>query len=30
MSNFQFLQDEWASLYTKVKIAEERVFTEPI
>jgi type I restriction enzyme R subunit len=30
MSNFQFLQDEWASLYSKVKIAEERVFTEPV
>jgi type I restriction enzyme R subunit len=30
MSNFQFLQEEWSSLYTKVKIAEERVFTEPI
>ncbi len=30
MSNFQFLQDEWSSLYSKVKIAEERVFTEPV
>ena len=30
MSNFQFLQEEWSSLYSKVKIAEERVFTEPI
>lgn len=30
MSNFQFLQEEWSSLYSKVKIAEERVFTEPV
>ena len=30
MSNFQFLQEEWSSLYGKVKIAEERVFTEPV
>ena len=30
MSNFQFLKDEWASLCSKVKIAEERVFTEPV
>ncbi|MFM7683461.1 MAG: hypothetical protein ACKO7P_12070 [Bacteroidota bacterium] len=30
MSNFQFLQDEWSSIYSNVKIAEERVFTEPV
>ena len=30
VSNFQFLQDEWSSLYSNVKIAEERVFTEPV
>lgn len=30
MSNFQFLQNEWASLYSNAKIAEERVYTEPI
>ena len=30
MSNFKFLQTEWLSLYTKLKTAEERVFTEPV
>ncbi len=30
MSNFGFLQKEWSSLYSKMKSAEERVFTEPI
>ena len=30
MSNFQFLQEEWSSIYSNVKIAEERVFTEPV
>jgi type I restriction enzyme, R subunit len=30
MSNFQFLQPEWLSLYTKLKTAEERVYLEPV
>ena len=30
MSNFKFLQQEWLSLYIKLKTAEERVFTEPV
>jgi type I restriction enzyme R subunit len=30
MSNFKFLQEEWLSLYTKLKTAEERVVTEPV
>jgi len=30
MSNFQFLQDEWKSLYSKMHVAEERVYTEPV
>ena len=30
MSNFKFLQQEWLSLYTKLKTAEERVFSEPV
>jgi type I restriction enzyme R subunit len=30
MSNFTFLQKEWLSLYTKMKTAEQRVFTEPV
>ena len=30
MSNFQFLKEEWNSLYKKVSKAEERVNTEPI
>lgn len=30
MSNFKFLQQEWLSLYSKLKTAEERVFTEPV
>jgi type I restriction enzyme R subunit len=30
MSNFKFLQPEWQSLYSKLKTAEERVYTEPI
>ncbi|MCL6460564.1 MAG: DEAD/DEAH box helicase family protein [Flavobacterium micromati] len=30
MSNFKFLQQEWQSLYSKLKTAEERVFTEPV
>lgn len=30
MSNFNFLQKEWLSLYQKLKTAEERVFTEPV
>lgn len=30
MSNFKFLQQEWLSLYTKLKTAEDRVFTEPV
>lgn len=30
MSNFNFLQKEWLSLYQKLKTAEERVYTEPV
>ena len=30
MSNFNFLQSEWLSLFKKMKKAEERVFTEPV
>src|SRR6478736_2861534 len=30
MSNFKFLQQEWLSLYSKLKTAEERVFIEPV
>ena len=30
MSNFRFLQQEWLSLYSKLKTAEERVFIEPV
>jgi type I restriction enzyme R subunit len=30
MSNFLFLQNEWPSLHTKMKKAEERVITEPV
>lgn len=30
MSNFKFLKQEWYSLYSKLKTAEERVFTEPV
>jgi type I restriction enzyme R subunit len=30
MSNFKFLQIEWASLYSKIIIAEERAYTEPV
>ncbi len=30
MSNFQFLQEEWSSLYSKMIVAEERVNNEPI
>lgn len=30
MSNFKFLQKEWASLYSKIIIAEERAYTEPV
>lgn len=30
MSNFKFLQDEWQSLYGKLKTAEDRIFTEPV
>lgn len=30
MSNFKFLQQEWFSLYNKLKTAEERVYTEPV
>lgn len=30
MSNFKFLKQEWSSLYSKMKSAEERVFTEPV
>ena len=30
MSNFKFLQQEWLSLYSKMKTAEQRVFTEPV
>lgn len=30
MSNFKFLQQEWLSLYKKLKTAEERVILEPV
>ena len=30
MSNFKFLQQEWLSLYTTMKTAEQRVFIEPV
>lgn len=30
MSNFQFLQNSWPGLYSKLKKAEERVYTEPL
>jgi type I restriction enzyme R subunit len=30
MSNFKFLQQEWFSIYNKMKTAEQRVFTEPV
>jgi type I restriction enzyme R subunit len=30
MSNFNFLKQEWASLYSKIIIAEERAYTEPV
>jgi type I restriction enzyme R subunit len=30
MSNFKFLQKEWASLYSKIIIAEERAYKEPV
>lgn len=30
MSNFNFLQSEWLSLFKKLKKAEERVYTEPV
>ena len=30
MSNFKFLQEEWLSLYRKLKTAEERVIIEPV
>jgi hypothetical protein len=30
MSNFKFLQQEWLSLYTKMKTAEQRVYIEPV
>ena len=30
MSNFKFLQEEWLSLYQKLKTAEERVNSEPV
>jgi type I restriction enzyme, R subunit len=30
MTNFQFLKNEWPSMYDAVTKAEERVFTEPI
>ena len=29
MSNFNFLHREWPSLFSKMKLAEQRVFTEP-
>ncbi len=29
MTNFQFLKDEWPSIFAKVKKAEERVYNEP-
>ena len=30
MSNFKFLQQEWLSLYSKLKTAEQRVYLEPV
>lgn len=30
MSNFRFLQAEWRSLYRQMKLAEARVYTEPV
>jgi type I restriction enzyme R subunit len=30
MSNFQFLENEWQSLYSKMIVAEERVVSEPV
>jgi len=30
MSNFNFLKKEWLSLYSKIIIAEERAYTEPV
>jgi type I restriction enzyme R subunit len=30
MSNFQFLKDNWSGLYSKLRKAEERVYTEPM
>jgi type I restriction enzyme R subunit len=30
MSNFNFLQKEWSQLFSKMKLAEERVLSEPI
>jgi type I restriction enzyme R subunit len=30
MSNFNFLQTEWFSIYKKMKAAEERVYQEPV
>lgn len=30
MSNFNFLQAEWSSIYKKMKAAEERVYQEPV
>jgi len=30
MSNFKFLQQEWLSLYAKMKTAEQRVYIEPV
>ena len=29
MSNFSFLHSEWPALYSKMKLAEQRVFSEP-
>ncbi|MEQ8239378.1 MAG: hypothetical protein RIA69_09195 [Cyclobacteriaceae bacterium] len=29
MSNFEFLKDEWRSLYRNMVLAEQRVFSEP-
>ncbi len=30
MSNFQFIENEWKSLYSKMIVAEERIKTEPV
>ncbi|HEY9170441.1 MAG TPA: DEAD/DEAH box helicase family protein [Lutibacter sp.] len=30
MSNFKFLQQEWLSIYSKLKTAEQRVYLEPV